>query len=103
MNKNSRNITILAATLFLPAIAARAARTAAGYSIQGATGINEDMHPEHPDTDLKHAIVWTLITGACANLARLSVQRWMATSPVLNRRNTKRKAESVAGEIKDAV
>ncbi|MBK1881244.1 DUF4235 domain-containing protein [Luteolibacter pohnpeiensis] len=76
------SLSLIGLGLILPAIAARAARSAAGAGYHAVTHMDPPKNPAHPDVAWKDAIVWTLVSGMIGGLTRLVVRRSMAGSPV---------------------
>ena len=79
--RNSRTM-LAAAGLLIPAVAAHAARKAAGKGYHVVTKTDPPRNPAHPDVAWKEAILWTVASGIVAGLARLGVRRWLAETRV---------------------
>lgn len=82
MQTSPKSLALVAVGLLAPAIAARAARSAAGVGYQAITRHDPPKNPAHPQVDWKEAIVWTVASGIVGGLARLATRRWLVETIV---------------------
>lgn len=75
---NRSSLWLVALGLLIPAVAARAARLAAGAGYTAITHEDPPKNPEHPQVEWKEAIAWTIFSGAIGGLAQLVARRWLA-------------------------
>ena len=82
--KSSRisSFALLGLGFVLPAIAARATRSAAGAGYHAITHSDPPKNPAHPDVAWREAIIWTLVSGMIGGMTRLLVRRAMAGTSV---------------------
>lgn len=80
--KPKTSLTLIAAGLFIPMIAARAAREAAGAGYRAVTKHDPPRNPANPEVDLQDAIAWTVASGIIGGLARLAARRYLASTSI---------------------
>lgn len=80
--KRKSSLTLIAAGLIIPMIAARAARQAAGFGYQAITKNDPPRNPAHPRVDMQDAIAWTVASGIVGGLARLTARRYLAGTAI---------------------
>ncbi|MDB4265174.1 DUF4235 domain-containing protein [bacterium] len=76
------SLLLIGAGIIIPALAARAARSAVGVGYQAVTSDAPPKNPAHPHVDLRDAIIWTAITGALGGLARMGTRRYLAHTSI---------------------
>jgi hypothetical protein len=75
-------LTLSAAGMLIPALAAVAARKIAGRGYHFVTRAEAPKNPADPGVGWREAILWTLLSGAIGGLARLAVRRWLVETPI---------------------
>jgi hypothetical protein len=80
--RDPASLLLLAAGLVLPALAARLTRTALGFGYQAWAHEEPPKNPADPAVQWKHAVVWTMLSGALGGLGRLVARRLLAETPV---------------------
>lgn len=81
-NPEPKSLLLIAAGVLIPMIAARSARQLVGKGYTAVTDKPAPQNPASPDTELKQAIIWTIVTGAIGGLARMTSQRYLAHTSV---------------------
>ena len=86
MSGKAQNVTALVATLAVTAVVKKAVD--ATWRV-GSGGKEPPTDPANPDTEIREALVWAVVSGAAISVARMFLARRLARSERRESRVTK--------------